>query len=92
MREESVAGLKNWDFDVFSYSEKDIPALVKAMFEDFGLVERFQIPVSNLERFILAVRDGYHNNPYHSFIHAFDVLQTVYVLLTTMVSREDESA
>ena len=84
LKEESVAGLKNWDFDVFSYTEKDFPPLIKAMFEDFGLMERFQIPVANLERFILAVRDGYHANPYHNFVHAFDVLQTVYCLLTTM--------
>lgn len=48
-------------------------------------MERFQIPVINLERFIMAVRDSYQSNPYHSFVHAFDVMQTVYCMLTTMV-------
>jgi hypothetical protein len=53
------------------------------MFEDFGLIERFQIPIPNLERFIMSVREQYHPNPYHSFIHAFDVTQTVYCFLTS---------
>ncbi len=31
--------------------------------------------------FVREVRRHYQANPYHNFIHAFDVLQTVYSLL-----------
>lgn len=33
--------------------------------------------------FLEEVRRGYRDNPYHSFIHAFDVTQTLFTLLTT---------
>jgi hypothetical protein len=49
------------------------------------LIQRFKIPVAKLENFIMKVRDGYRDNPYHNFRHAFDVTQTVYATLTTMV-------
>lgn len=84
VKEDSVIDLKHWGFNTFQYSEKDLLPLIKNMFEDFGLMERFKIPVSNLERFIMAVRENYQPNPYHSFFHAFDVTQTVYCLLTVM--------
>eukprot|EP00026_Physarum_polycephalum_P003982 Phypoly_transcript_03999.p1 GENE.Phypoly_transcript_03999~~Phypoly_transcript_03999.p1 ORF type:complete len:436 (+),score=82.46 Phypoly_transcript_03999:938-2245(+) len=84
VKEDSVIDLKHWEFNVFRYSEKDLLPLIKNMFEDFGLMERFQIPVANLERFILSVRDHYQSNPYHCFTHAFDVMQTIYCILATM--------
>lgn len=95
-----IADLKCWGFNPFQYSEKDLLPLIKNMyvlfivrivltlvlrFEDFGLMERFRIPVPNLERFIMSVRDNYQGNSYHNFIHAFDVTQTIYCFLTEMV-------
>jgi len=85
IHEDSIAGLKTWEFNQWELQEQDLLPLLKEMFDSFGLVQRFKIPVPKLERFIMKVRDSYRDNPYHNFRHAFDVTQTVYAVLTTMV-------
>ena len=87
IHEDSIAGLKTWEFNQWELQEQDLLPLLKEMFDSFGLVQRFKIPVPKLERFIMKVRDSYRDNPYHNFRHAFDVTQTVYAVLTTMVWR-----
>ncbi|KAJ4458598.1 putative 3'; 5'-cyclic-nucleotide phosphodiesterase regA [Paratrimastix pyriformis] len=43
---------------------------------------RFNIPVETLRNFLTHCRRAYRKNPYHSFLHAFDVTQTLYLVLT----------
>jgi hypothetical protein len=39
------------------------------------ILATFNIPETTMAEFIFTIRDNYHDNPYHNFRHAFDVLQ-----------------
>lgn len=56
-----------------------IPACL-CMFEDLGMIEKWRIPKEVLLRFLLMVRKGYRNPPYHNWIHAFTVAHFCYLL------------
>eukprot|EP00798_Chlamydomonas_sp_ICE-L_P023521 gene23521-9044_t len=47
-----------------------------------GLIRDFKLKSTHLIKFLLKVEQGYKSNPYHSRIHATDVLQKYYVILT----------
>ena len=75
--------LRSWDFDVWSYKEEQLFPFIVEMFNDFGLLERFSVPLEKFQNLLNDVRNNYSKkNPYHNFRHAFDVTQTVYLLLT----------
>lgn len=81
--------LRSWDFDVWSMHEDQLLPMIVDMMTDFGLLEKFRVPEEKLHHFLLEVKDNYYKkNPYHSFRHAFDVTQTVYLLLTTCNAAE----
>jgi hypothetical protein len=75
--------LKAWSFDPFLETEHSLLASIPTMFETFELLTRFRIDRKQFEHFLTEVRTTYNNNPYHNFRHAFDVTQTVFVMLTT---------
>eukprot|EP00002_Diphylleia_rotans_P031762 TRINITY_DN6614_c0_g1_i1.p1 TRINITY_DN6614_c0_g1~~TRINITY_DN6614_c0_g1_i1.p1 ORF type:complete len:863 (+),score=182.74 TRINITY_DN6614_c0_g1_i1:37-2625(+) len=79
----SVEGLKDWDFDHFSYSEEELVDLIVSGFDSLGLLSQFRVEKTQLRKFVLTVRSHYQDNPYHNFIHAFSVFQSVYIMLTT---------
>lgn len=56
-----------------------IPACL-CMFEDLGMIEKWKIPKEVLVRFLLMVKKGYRNPPYHNWIHAFTVAHFCYLL------------
>ncbi|KAJ4458763.1 putative 3'; 5'-cyclic-nucleotide phosphodiesterase regA [Paratrimastix pyriformis] len=68
--------LKGWDFNVFGFTEDNMLSLLESMFIEFN------IPVETLRNFLTHCRRAYRKNPYHSFLHAFDVTQTLYLVLT----------
>lgn len=74
--------LRDWNFDVWSYSEEELLPLCEEMFEEFQLIDRFQIPREKLRNLLTDINQNYKKNPYHNFRHAFDVTQTVYLILT----------
>ena len=56
---------------------------IKKIFVLFNRLIYFQIPSSNLERFLVQIEQGYikYSNPYHNNLHAADVTQTVHYTL-----------
>ncbi|GIL88899.1 hypothetical protein Vretifemale_16705, partial [Volvox reticuliferus] len=46
-----------------------------------GLITRFGLSPVSLARLLRRVEAGYMDNPYHSAVHAADVLQTMHVLI-----------
>ncbi|KAI0232504.1 cGMP-dependent 3',5'-cyclic phosphodiesterase [Lamellibrachia satsuma] len=58
----------------------DTPLAVLTMFEDMGFITKFRINKTFLCRFILMVRKGYRDPPYHNWHHAFAVCHFCYVM------------
>lgn len=75
--------LSDWDFDVWSYTHEQLLSLCEDMINDFQLLEKFSIPPIHMRNFLVDVCNNYSKkNPYHNFRHAFDVTQTIYLMLT----------
>ena len=85
------AGIKmeeicTWNFNYFKLMEDNyqtaIPIIVY-MFNDFELLDRFNISEKKLYSFLIAVKKHYYDNPYHNFLHGFSVLHICYLILKT---------
>lgn len=71
-------------FNVFDFDPcgPELIACMWWMFESCGVVETFHIPRDVFLRWAIVVRSNYHHdNPFHNFRHAFNVLQTLYAFL-----------
>eukprot|EP00002_Diphylleia_rotans_P031051 TRINITY_DN6427_c0_g3_i2.p1 TRINITY_DN6427_c0_g3~~TRINITY_DN6427_c0_g3_i2.p1 ORF type:complete len:1199 (+),score=259.76 TRINITY_DN6427_c0_g3_i2:172-3768(+) len=68
-------------FSLFSFTDDDLIAIVPKIFDDFGLLSEFQIRAESVIQFTKVLRRRYLPNPYHTFRHAIDVLQTCYMFL-----------
>ncbi|XP_025087728.1 cGMP-dependent 3',5'-cyclic phosphodiesterase-like isoform X6 [Pomacea canaliculata] len=65
-------------FDQFVYpprslAETQTPLACMSMFDDLGLSTRWRLKRDTLARFLLMVKKGYRNPPYHNWMHAFAV-------------------
>ena len=81
--QEEVRELRTFEYDVWSKKEDDLVVYLHSMFNDFGLLDMFKVDQEKFKRFLLKVRSKYvAKNPYHNFIHGFDVTQSVYSYLT----------
>ncbi|XP_029823434.1 cGMP-dependent 3',5'-cyclic phosphodiesterase isoform X2 [Ixodes scapularis] len=77
------------DFAKFSFTPRVIPdrttlVVVISMFEDLGFINRFKIPRDSLAKFVLMVKKGYRDPPYHNWYHAFAVAHFCYLLLKNL--------
>ncbi|KAK2176621.1 hypothetical protein NP493_652g04022 [Ridgeia piscesae] len=75
----------NKKFSSFSFTPRvisyaDTPLAVLTMFEDMGFITKFRINKTYLCRFILMVRKGYRDPPYHNWSHAFAVCHFCYIM------------
>nr|CAB3264733.1 cAMP and cAMP-inhibited cGMP 3',5'-cyclic phosphodiesterase 10A [Phallusia mammillata] len=73
------------DFDKFVYPPRLLENNLKIkaciwMYEDLGLISKFHIPMRTLVHFMLMVRKGYRDPPYHNFDHAFSVMHHAYLI------------
>lgn len=96
---EDVQGLSTIDiphprmFDVefihFSYAPRSLPEektllACLSMFEDLNFISRWRIRRETLARFVLMVKKGYRNPPYHNWMHAYTVTQFCYQLIKNL--------
>jgi len=51
------------------------------MFEQLGFLSAFRMNRATVARFILLVRKGYRDVPYHNWMHAFSVAHFVYCIM-----------
>mmetsp|Transcript_21856 Transcript_21856/g.56912 ORF Transcript_21856/g.56912 Transcript_21856/m.56912 type:complete len:627 (+) Transcript_21856:271-2151(+) len=84
--ERVLATSVQWDFNVFELDEvsQHNPLSTAAFFflKQTGLVRYFALDEKRLSRWLRTIEEGYPNNPYHNRIHAADVTQKMFVLLT----------
>ncbi|XP_062615752.1 cGMP-dependent 3',5'-cyclic phosphodiesterase-like isoform X1 [Saccostrea cucullata] len=77
------------EFDKFPFPPREIPdpdtpLSVLAMFEDLGFNSRWRIRKDTLVRFVLMVKKGYRNPPYHNWTHAFAVAHFCYLCVKNL--------
>ncbi|KAK2152627.1 hypothetical protein LSH36_324g02051 [Paralvinella palmiformis] len=73
------------DMDKFHYIPRNLaydqtPLAVMSMFEDMGFISRHRIGRETLTKFVLMVRKGYRDPPYHNWAHAFAVAHFCYLM------------
>ena len=80
---ERVKRLQTLEFNCWDLDHSAVDALIFEMFDKFTLLQTFAVPKIKFQGFIDAVRRGYRDNPYHNFLHGFDVLQVVFALCSS---------
>ncbi|CAG9785793.1 unnamed protein product [Diatraea saccharalis] len=60
---------------------RELPCYVLRMFHNLGFHKKFDIKPQKLACFILYVKKGYRDVPYHSWLHAFNVAQWAYAAM-----------
>ncbi|XP_029050390.2 cGMP-dependent 3',5'-cyclic phosphodiesterase-like isoform X2 [Osmia bicornis bicornis] len=77
------------DFDKFQFTPRSVPykhmpCYTIKMFNDLGLIKHWKMKLSTLARFILYVKKGYRDAPYHNWVHAFSVAHFAYLLIKNL--------
>ncbi|XP_076231861.1 cGMP-dependent 3',5'-cyclic phosphodiesterase [Calliopsis andreniformis] len=77
------------DFDKFQFTPRSVPykhmpCYTIKMFNDLGLIKYWKMKLSTLARFILYVKKGYRDAPYHNWMHAFSVAHFAYLLMKNL--------
>ncbi|KAF2365420.1 3'5'-cyclic nucleotide phosphodiesterase catalytic domain [Trinorchestia longiramus] len=81
------------DFFSFSFFPRVLPELstplaVISMMTHLGIPIRWSIPSHTLARFVLMVRKGYRDPPYHNWVHAFSVTHFAFLLINNLALCE----
>lgn len=80
--------LHSWEFDMFHFNtlcrNHSLKAIGYELLHHTNILSRFNIELIILENFLMKMEEGYslHNNPYHNLVHAADVAQTCFVLIS----------
>ncbi|XP_019855662.1 PREDICTED: cGMP-dependent 3',5'-cyclic phosphodiesterase-like isoform X2 [Amphimedon queenslandica] len=69
--------------------EHDSPTCIISLMEDLDLLNRWKIPRNDLARFVIMVKKGYRNPPYHNWMHAFSVAHFCYSLIKNCPKLRD---
>ncbi len=77
---EEIEGLDTLRFSCWLLPTDRYERVLMYMYKSSGLLDRFQIPDDLCRRFITRAHNGYRNNPYHNWRHAFDVSQMAYCI------------
>ncbi|KAG5358505.1 cAMP-specific 3',5'-cyclic phosphodiesterase 4C [Yarrowia sp. B02] len=77
--------IADWDYDPFQLSYDELVIMALVMFQyilSLPGLEPYQLEEPELVRFLIMMRDAYHHeNPYHNFRHAIDVMQATFQFL-----------
>ncbi|XP_066261822.1 cGMP-dependent 3',5'-cyclic phosphodiesterase-like isoform X2 [Euwallacea similis] len=73
-------------YSLFSFTPrkillKETPCFAMKMMKDLGFIDTFHIKIDSLARFILYVKKGYRDVPYHNWSHGFSVAHFAYLAL-----------
>ncbi|EFN85732.1 cGMP-dependent 3',5'-cyclic phosphodiesterase isoform X2 [Harpegnathos saltator] len=82
--DHSIKNFDEFHFNPRNVPYKHIPCYVIRMITDLTAFQQWRIKMSTLARFILYVKKGYRDAPYHNWIHAFSVTHFGYLLIKNM--------
>ncbi|XP_076626092.1 cGMP-dependent 3',5'-cyclic phosphodiesterase [Colletes latitarsis] len=82
--EHNIKDFNKFHFTPRSVPYKHIPCYTIKMFNDLGLIKHWKMKLSTLARFILYVKKGYRDAPYHNWVHAFSVAHFAYLLMRNL--------
>ncbi|XP_074662330.1 dual specificity calcium/calmodulin-dependent 3',5'-cyclic nucleotide phosphodiesterase 1A-like [Tubulanus polymorphus] len=83
-----LKSMDEWSFDVFAANDSGDGHVLKyigyELLQRYDLIHKYKINTNTLENFLGALETGYskHKNPYHNLIHAADVAQTTYHIIS----------
>ncbi|XP_055937013.1 cGMP-dependent 3',5'-cyclic phosphodiesterase-like isoform X1 [Argiope bruennichi] len=78
--EELSEDFAKFTFIPRSLKEQEMTLAVMCMFQDLGMIRRWRIPIDTLAKFVLMVKKGYRDPPYHNWMHAFAVAHFCYLM------------
>eukprot|EP01062_Namystynia_karyoxenos_P082088 TRINITY_DN917_c0_g2_i1.p1 TRINITY_DN917_c0_g2~~TRINITY_DN917_c0_g2_i1.p1 ORF type:complete len:1294 (+),score=407.22 TRINITY_DN917_c0_g2_i1:132-4013(+) len=87
LREDEIDALETVSFPIHDYGQHNqdrLVPLIVIMLRRMGLIELFKLSDEMLYSMLATVRNMYRPVPYHNFIHAFDVTQTLYYFMNTL--------
>ena len=89
---EALAQIHDWGVDVFAFHEAACGSgLVVAavhLLEYHGLVNELDLDLPRMAAYFRRIQDGYKDNPYHSCVHALDVmLNTSYFIRQEAIAQ-----
>jgi calcium/calmodulin-dependent 3',5'-cyclic nucleotide phosphodiesterase len=86
---EFLKKIDEWNFEIFKFDElserNSLRHTAYNLFERYSLMNKYKITKSQMHIFMDRIVFGYEmfNNPYHNSIHAADVLQTTFNILSS---------
>ncbi|XP_032671735.1 cGMP-dependent 3',5'-cyclic phosphodiesterase-like isoform X2 [Odontomachus brunneus] len=87
--DHSIKNFNEFHFNPKNVPYKHIPCYIIKMITDLSFLQHWRIKMSTLARFILYVKKGYRDAPYHNWIHAFSVTHFGYLLIKNMQLIEE---
>lgn len=76
-----LARVGEWDFDIFELhrvaGDKLLPVITLYLFDEMNMFDHFNIDIDVFISCMLEIQKGYLDNPYHSALHAADVVQSI---------------
>jgi CheY-like chemotaxis protein len=84
----TISSLAEWSFNVFEFDDDELLVLTKHMFIHLDLLKNCYVECDVLEKFLVTVKQGYKQNPYHNWKHAFDVTQATFVFLVRFCGNQ----
>ena len=77
LTEEIRRCLRMPTFDNWQWEDEEILLLLQQMYIDLDLLNKFNIELSVLQKFLCQVYMNYNEVPFHNFQHCFTVSQMV---------------
>lgn len=74
----SLGTVQSLSFSALDFEDHELLTVIQPVFEHTGCMSKCTISPSLLHNWALAVRNGYHANPFHNWFHAFSVFQMCY--------------
>jgi len=82
-------GISSWGFDVLDMSAEQCEAYVYHLFDQFGLIDEFELDKNVVIDFVGAILGKYREVDYHDYLHATQVVhQTGWLLLRTQSAND----